>query len=155
MEIKDRITKLGSYFSEMKVATVKGTQLILVSVSFPQNWIINDKIQEKFDVNVVNDTTPGSFIFVTPMENGENVVFDAIDYCIKSMEDAMERAKLLNEKVKELKAFFEDEDITLEELQTLTITYTKLPPELPVEAEEIIPLQTKKRGKKKDDKEDE
>lgn len=155
MEIKDRIAKLGEYFKEMQITTLKGKQVIYVVVSFPQGWIIDENISEKYNVLVKEGQTEGDFYFVTEIENGESTVFDAIDYSIKCMKDAMERAKLLNEKVKELKAIFENENITLEELKTLTITYTKLPPEMPVEAEEIIPPQTKKRGKKKTEKKDE
>ena len=48
MEIKDRIAKLGSIFKEMQITNVDGAQIIYVVVSFPQNWIIDNDIEEKF-----------------------------------------------------------------------------------------------------------
>lgn len=155
MNIKERITKLGKYFKEMQITNIDGTQIIYVVVSFPIGWIVDENIEEKFGISVrKNEGTPGEYYFLADIETGEAPIFDAIDYNINKMKSAIERGNLLKEKTNELRAIFEDEDVTLEELKTLTITYTKLPPEVPAH-EEIIPLQTKKRGKKKEEKKDE
>lgn len=156
MEIKDRIAKLGQYFGEMKVATVKGTQLIIVKVAFPQNWMIDSDIQDKFDVNVVPDGENG-YLFVTQIENGENVVFDAIDYCVTQMQNAIERANLLRTKVEELKKLFEDDNVTLEELKSLSFSYNTSTDNVctPAPVEEITPLVVSKKKDSKKKKNDE
>ena len=65
MEIKDRIAKLGSIFKEMQITNVDGTQIIYVVVSFPQNWIIDNDIEEKFNVTVRNNpSVPGEYYFI-------------------------------------------------------------------------------------------
>ena len=152
MEIKDRIAKLGNYFKEMQITTLNGKRVIYVVAQFPNGWIIDENLSDKFKVLVKESgEEEGQFYFVTEIENGEGAVFDAIDYSIKAMKDAMERAKLLNDKVRELKAIFEDESISLETLKTLNISYSSAVTSLD---NEITPL-PKKRGKKKETKKDE
>ncbi len=126
MEIKDRIAKLGSIFKEMQITNVDGAQIIYVVVSFPQNWIIDDDIEEKFNVTVRNNpSVPGEYYFIAEISVGETPLFDAIEYNINKMKAAIERSTLLNEKMKELRDIFEDESITIEELRTLKFDIPK------------------------------
>ena len=50
-------------------------------------------------------------------------MFDAIEYNIEKMKEAIERAQLLSEKTKELKRIFEDENISISQLRTLKIMF--------------------------------
>ena len=81
------------------------------------------------------------------IENGENVVFDAIDTNIERMKEAIERSQLLSEKIKELRSLFEDENIPLKDLKTLKIELK--------ETDEILPITKKKDNKNETNKEDE
>ena len=57
------------------------------------------------------------------MEQGFDVLFDAIEYNIERMQTAMERAKLFREKTQELQELFANEEITIEQLRGLDFTY--------------------------------
>ena len=122
MTIKERIEKISQYFKEMQITTVNGKQVIYVVVSFPRNWIIDESIEEKFGIVVSQGTNLTDYYFCTDIDSGEDVLFDAIDYNIEKMKEAIERAQLLSIKTKELKSLFEDESITIEELRSLTIS---------------------------------
>ena len=122
MTIKERIEKISQYFKEMQITTVNGKQVIYVVVSFPRNWIIDENIEEKFGIVVSQGTNMTDYYFCTDIDSGEEVLFDAIDYNIEKMKEAIERAQLLSIKTKELKSLFEDESITIEELRSLTIS---------------------------------
>ena len=122
MTIKERIEKISQYFKEMQITTVNGKQVIYVVVSFPRNWIIDESIEEKFGIAVSQGTNLTDYYFCADIDSGEDVLFDAIDYNIEKMKEAIERAQLLSIKTKELKSLFEDENITIEELRSLTIS---------------------------------
>lgn len=123
MNISERIKALGSFFKEMNIITSQGKQLIYVVVKFPNNWVIADDIAQKFDVSVTKGDIPTEYYFCAEMDGGEDRVFDAVEYNIAKMKEAIERAQLLAEKTKELKSLFEDESISIEELRSLTIYY--------------------------------
>ena len=86
----------------------------------------NDEIENKFDVTYQKSGFDGEFYFCTEMDNGEEKIFDAIEYNIAKMKEAIERAQLLNEKTIELKRLFENENISIAQLRTLKITYDGL-----------------------------
>jgi hypothetical protein len=98
-----------------------------VVVSFPHGWVIDDDIEEKFDVTVSSGDILGEYYFCVEMEVGEEKVFDAIEYNIEKMKEAIERAQLLSDKTKELRRMFEDESITLTQLRNLKIVLDSQP----------------------------
>jgi hypothetical protein len=125
MSIKERIEKIKEYFKEMQIVTIDGEQVIYVIVNFPYGWVIDEMLETKFDVSVQEGEYPTEFYFATSIDNGENKIFDAIEYNIEKMKDAIERAQLLKTKIAELKDIFQNENITLSELRTLNFTWNK------------------------------
>lgn len=133
MDIKDRIKNISKYFRQMQITTVDdGSQVIYVVVSFPNGWIIDEDLEKKFGVTVSQGTNINEYYFCTDIESGEQVLFDAIDYNIDRMKEAIERAQLLSKKTAELKSLFEDENITIEELRTLKFEYKSKSQEPPL-----------------------
>lgn len=122
MDIKERINKLGTYFHKMEIVTIEDKQIIYVAIVFPNGWIIDSDLEEKYNITVERDSY-GTYYFATEIENGVDTVFDAIDYNITKMKDAIERSKLLSEKTLELKRLFENEEIPVESLRNLTFKY--------------------------------
>lgn len=116
MEFTERIAKIKGYFRSMQVEE----NIIYIVVVFPDNWKAYNDIEDKFNVTVRSGNNPGEYYFFTNLENGFDPIFDAIDYNIKQMKEGIERARLLNEKVKELKELFSDRDVPIESLRTLT-----------------------------------
>lgn len=127
MGIKQRIEKISQYFKEMQITTVEGKQVIYVVVNFPRNWIIDENIESKFGIAVLRGNEPSEYYFSTDIDSGEEVLFDAIDYNIEKMQEAIERAQLLSIKTRELKSLFENENISIESLRTLTFQYETNP----------------------------
>lgn len=125
MSIKERIEKIKEYFKEMQIVTIDGEQVIYVIVNFPYGWVIDEMLETKFDVSVQEGEYPTEFYFATSIDNGENKIFDAIEYNIEKMKDAIERAQLLKTKIAELKDVFQNENITLDELRSLKFTWDK------------------------------
>lgn len=125
MLIKERIEKIKEYFKEMQIVTIDGEQIIYVIVSFPYGWVIDETIETKFEVTVQEGEYPTEFYFATNIDNGENKVFDAIEFNIEKMKDAIERAQLLKTKIAELKDIFQNENIKLDELRSLNFTWDK------------------------------
>ena len=144
MKIKDRIQNISEYFKQMQVTTVSGTQVVYVIVEFPRGWIIDDEIEEKFDISILKGNTPNEYFFCADIDVGEEVLFDAIDYNISKMKDAIERAKLLQIKTKELSDMFKDESISIQQLRTLKFVFD----ESELTGEIVIPT------KKEDNKEE-
>lgn len=118
MNIKERIKKISEYFKEMQVIDVDGVQTIYVVVKFPNGWKIDNTLEEKYKTIVEVGNEPNEFYFFTELENEENV-FNAIEYNIEKMKDAIERATLLKQKINELKELFQDESISIQTLRTL------------------------------------
>lgn len=146
MDIKDRIKKLGKYFQRMQIVTTDdGSQVIYVIVRFPYNWIIDDDIEKKFGVTVAQGSSAEEYYFCTDIETGEQVLFDAIEYNIDKMKEAIERAQLLSRKTNELKSIFENENITIEELRTLKFVYDN-------KQSDVAPITLSKGSKKESEK---
>ena len=140
MTIKERIKKIHNYFKEMQIVTVDGEQIIYVSVSLPHGWIIDDKIEEKYNVTVNEGTYPNEFYFATEIDNGEEKIFDAIEYTIEKMQDAIERAQLLRNKITELREIFQNDNISIGKLRTLKFTWDEdILLEDTIKAEIIVP----------------
>lgn len=123
MDIKERIKKLGGYFKEMQITSINDTQVIYVVVRFPNGWIIDEDVETKFNVTVEYGGQQNEYYFCSDIDNGEEPIFDAVDYCISKMKDAIERAQLLSKKTTELKEMFEDETIPLSKLKTLSFSF--------------------------------
>lgn len=128
-DIHERIKKLGEMFKEMQVTEVKTeaevTNVIYVVVSFPPKWIIDDNVQEKFNVSVMDGASLGDHYFCADISIGFDAVFDAIDYCINVNKDAMARAQIFQEKLKELKELFANGENTINMLKTIEFTFPK------------------------------
>jgi hypothetical protein len=110
----------------MQIVTIDGEQVIYVIVNFPYGWVIDEMLETKFHVTVQEGEFPTEFYFATNIDNGEDRVFDAIEYNIAKMKDAIERAQLLKTKIAELKDIFQNEDISLPELRTLSFKWNKI-----------------------------
>ena len=149
MKIKDRIDRIKTYFKEMQIVTIDDKQVIYVIVAFPSGWVIDDSITEKYDVAVQRGEYAGEYFFCGEIDKGEEIVFDAIEYNIERMKEAIERAQLLSEKTIELRRLFEDESITIEQLRSLKIEYDEVE-----NVEIVIPKKTDKENKKEEVKEE-
>lgn len=157
MNIKERIEKIKEYFVSMEIKTVdESEQIIYVLVEFPQGWMVDYEIENKFDIQIlkVDSNNSNSYYFVGDINNGVDVVFDAIEHNIVKMKDAIERAQLLTKKTKELKELFSNENIPLSSLRDLTFSYQK---EVTEEQEQISETETIKNiisggNKKKEEK---
>jgi hypothetical protein len=140
MTIKERIKNIETYFKEMQIVTVDEKQVIYVVVNFPNNWVITDDVDVKYNVTVSMGSSRGEYYFCTEIDNGEDEVFNAIDYNIEKMKEAIERAQLLAEKTKELRSLFEDESISIQELRNLKI-------DLEINKEKIVITKPNKNDK--------
>ena len=123
-DIQERIKKTGAYFGGMQVTKVDDTDVIYVIARFPSRWIIDDSVQDKYEVSVV-EQSDGEYLFCAEMSVGFDAVFDAVDHCIQVNKDAMERAQLFQEKINELKEIFGNEENTIKKLRTLEFTFPK------------------------------
>lgn len=126
MTIKDRINLIKDYFKEMQIVTVDNEQVIYIVVSFPNGWVVDETLEKEY--NILIDRIPGTsdYYFSTNINNGEEILFNAIEENIKKMKEAIERSQLLKAKVDELKSLFQDETITIEQLRKLTFTFNEL-----------------------------
>lgn len=146
MSIKERISKIEQYFKEMQIVTIDGKQIIYVIVNFPYGWVIDEEIESTFNVTVDVGEYNGEFYFCGEIDNGEDVVFDAIEYNIEKMKEAIERAQLLSEKTKELKRLFEDESVSISQLRNLKISFNE-------NEDIVIPKKKDKNNEKEEIKE--
>ena len=124
-DIQSRISEIKQYFKEMQVTQVDSTSVIYVIVSFPQRWVMDDSVQKKYDVNVMNGKEPGEYYFCADISTGFDAVFDAIDFCVQVNMDAMERARIFQDKLLKLKELFGNNDITIDELNELEFVLGK------------------------------
>lgn len=125
--LKLRIEKIISYFKEMNIVDTGNGQLgVYVIVEYPDNWVVdNEVIESKFQVVVKKDNEylgRNRIIYFTDMGVGEEKIFDAIEYSIAKMKEAIEKAQLLANKTIELKRLFEDENIPIEQLRQVAIS---------------------------------
>ena len=124
-DIQDRIKKIGEMFKEMQVTQVDGVNVIYVVVTFPNRWIIDDSVREKYGVSVMEGNAQGEYYFCAEIDAGFDTVFDAVDFCIQVNKDAMERAKIFQEKLTNLKELFGNEEVSVEELKGLEFVLGK------------------------------
>ena len=125
-DIKQRIEKIKQYFAGMQVENLGGQQIIYVIVNFPDRWVIDETVANKFDVSIAeSDDTPNQYFFCAKMEQGFDTVFDAIDYNVEKMLSAQERTDWFKKKTQELRDMFENLDIPIETLRTLEFTFKK------------------------------
>lgn len=124
MSINERISEIKEYFKEMQVRTVADKQVIYVIVNFPNGWVIDSTVEEQFNVTVLPLKNSNEYAFCCDIDDGENIVFDAISFCISKMKNAIERAKLLAEKTKELKEMFSDDNVSIDKLRQLSFTFS-------------------------------
>ena len=126
--VKERIDNLKEYFLGMDVKE----NVISVAVQFPRKWVIIDGLEEKYGIVVdpckntegsPYEDKPNSYYFAASLTDGFDVLFDAIEENVSVMISAEERIKLLDEKIKEIKELFDDEDNSLEKLRTLEFTF--------------------------------
>lgn len=125
VDVQDRIKKIGGMFKEMQVTRIDDTNVIYIVVNFPQRWIIDDSTETKYEVSVREGKEPGEYYFCADLATGFDRIFDAIDFCIQVNKDAMERAKIFQEKLTKLKELFSNEETTVEELKGLEFTLSK------------------------------
>lgn len=125
-DVQERIKKISHFFKGMQVTKVDDTDVIYVIVVFPSRWVIDDTIQEKYSVSVIDGKEePGEFYFCANISTGFDAVFDAVDYCIQTNKEAVERAQIFQQKIEKLKEIFGNEEITIDELRGLDFTYQK------------------------------
>lgn len=128
--IEKRIEKLGRLFKGMQVATDdSGQNVIYVTVSFPQNWMIADDLAEKYGVTALKGEG-NEYYFAAELSLGFDTIFDAIEYNVQKMRTALERAELLKAKTAELHNLFADESISLDQLKTMRFTFDEQPTQL-------------------------
>jgi len=127
-DVKNRIENIKEYFLGMDVKD----GLVSVAVKFPKKWMILEGLDEKYGVVIDEckntkgspyEKEQGSFYFAAALEDGFDVAFNAIDENISVMKAAEERVELLDTKINELKALFNDEENSLEKLKTLEFTF--------------------------------
>lgn len=125
VDIKNRIENIKAYFVGMNVQTLEdGTQAIYVITRFPPKWTVAKDIMDKFGVTV-QETADRQFYFCATMEDGFEILFNAIDYNINVMKETEERAKLLSEKISELESLFNDVTNGLDYLKSLEFSFKK------------------------------
>jgi hypothetical protein len=122
MTLNDKIAKLGSRFKKMNIAE----GIIFLTVNFPQDWKINDKILEKHNVKVMPTEDYEGYYFAATLDVGIDSIFNAIDDTITFNEVAGIKKALFLEKVSELQRIFEEE--ALDVLQTIEFKYKKKKP---------------------------
>jgi hypothetical protein len=99
---------------------------IFLTVNFPQDWKINDKILEKHNVKVMPTEDYEGYYFAATLDVGIDSIFNAIDDTITFNEVAGIKKALFLEKVSELQRIFEEEPLDV--LQTIEFKYKKKKP---------------------------
>ena len=122
MTLNDKIANLGSRFKKMNIAE----GIIFLTVNFPQDWKINDKILEKHNVKVMPTEDYEGYYFAATLDVGIDSIFNAIDDTITFNEVAGIKKALFLEKVSELQRIFEEEPLDV--LQTIEFKYKKKKP---------------------------
>lgn len=129
MTLNDKIAKLGSRFKKMNIAE----GIIFLTVNFPRDWKINDKILEKYEVKVMPTEDYEGYYFAATLDIGIDNIFEAINETITFNEVAGIKKALLIEKVNELQQIFEEEPLDV--LQTIEFKYKKKTPKRPKKLE--------------------
>ena len=121
MNIQERIKNISEYFVGMQMSTEDN--VVYVRTRFPDKWVISELLEDNFNVRGIQDKKNNTQFFFTNIENGFDVVFDAIDFTIQMNKSALERLELFKEKVEELKELFDSEEI--DKLRRLEFTFKK------------------------------
>lgn len=137
-DVQERIKKLNGYFKGMQVTQAEETSVIYVVVTFPPKWIIDEDIPEKYGVTPMDGQEPNEYYFCADINTGFDKVFDAIDHCIGVNKDAMERAKIFQEKINELKEIFGNGTYTIAQLKTLDFVFPPQKKKLPTKKKALI-----------------
>lgn len=122
MGLNDKIAKLGSRFRKMNIAE----GIIFLTVDFPQDWKINEKIILKHNVKVMPTEDNQGYYFAATLDTGIDEIFAAIDETITFNEVAGIKKSLFLEKVNELQKVFEEEPLDV--LQTIEFKFKKKTP---------------------------
>ena len=117
--ISEKIKELNGYFFGMNVAE----GYIYITVYFPEEWKISNKINEKYGVKTVKTENGVGYYYYTTMDIGFDNVFSAIQDTIEMNQMAVIKQELFMKKVKELQILFEDEPIDV--LETIEFKYKK------------------------------
>ena len=133
MTLNDKIAKLGERFKKMNIAE----GIIFLTVNFPRDWRISDKILEKYDVKVMPTEDYEGYYFAATLDVGIDKIFEAIDETITFNEVAGIKKALLIEKVTELQRIFEEEPLDI--LQTIEFKYKKKSPKRQKKVDNVIP----------------
>ena len=129
MDVEKRIENIKEYFLGLKIEKYydeKGNYVptIFASIVFPPHWEIFPNMLEKFNVDTRKDENiANQFYFWTDFEIGFDAIFDAIEYNIEKNKAAQEKKEIFKEKFEEFKSIFEEDDITISQLKSLTINY--------------------------------
>lgn len=119
MGINEKIEKLGGYFKKMNIAE----GIIFLTVSFPHEWKISDKIADKYNVKVMPCENGSGYYFASELSNGIDNLFTAVNETITFNEVAGIKKALFMEKITELQRIFEDEQLDV--LQTIEFKFKK------------------------------
>lgn len=119
ININEKIKNLNGYFLGMNVAE----GFIYITVRFPEEWKISQRINEKYDVKTVKTENDMGYYFFTSMDVGFENVFGAIEDTIEFNEMAILKQELFLTKIQELQTIFEDEPIDV--LETIEFKYKK------------------------------
>lgn len=119
ININEKIKELNGFFLGMNVAE----GFIYITVRFPEEWKVSNRINEKYDVKTVKTENGLGYYYYTSMDVGFENVFSAIEDTIEMNQMAVLKQELFMEKIKELQILFEDEP--LEVLETIEFKYKK------------------------------
>lgn len=132
MELNDMIAKLGSRFKKMNIAE----GIIFLTVDFPKEWKINEKIINNYNVKVMPTEDGIGYYFAAPLKVGLDNVYKSIEETITFNEVAGIKKALFIEKVNELQSIFEEEPLDV--LQTIEFKYKKKTPKKPRKLEDEL-----------------
>ena len=113
MDIRMRIANVSGYFRSFNIS--EGIAYIMAA--FPDGkWTVPDDVFGKVKVKKNKDT---EYYFFTEIENGTDVLFDALDEVIKENMILLEKVELLKKYVEELKRTVSERSI--EEVRRIRI----------------------------------
>lgn len=110
MALNDRINKIKEYIISFNVVLEEGASYLLVRL--PDKWVVPDKnaLKENFKVEV-GETSEGSHLFATELDNGTDCLFDCVDYVIDFNKNVEARKALFSKKIEELSRLFAEEEL--------------------------------------------
>lgn len=114
--MNERIEKIKPYFRAFNISD----GATCIAVHFPK-WQMPDNEILKRDFKTQLTYKDGNYFFLSEMENGPEVVFDAIDFVVMTNRELEKKQELLEKKAKELTDLFITEP--LEKLETLQFVF--------------------------------